>query len=255
MRLRPALVAALLVATLSHCGLEGASDTSGVPGLVSLAFRPILPAGFQLFTGSLTIAQVRLALVREPTDTIARSIRQLPDDSTSVRFALPVALTSQAESLLAVIEYQTSQGTTLFTGQVRVEARVGTASPVAPAVLLTYTGPGGNIASLNLSPFADTVLAGDSVSYQVTAIDSSQQPVSSFYVSWSTSDSRVPINALGLVRAPDITKVVDIAARTPNGTIAQVSLTILGTAVLGLAPDSVEKLPSGQQQFTVAIGG
>jgi hypothetical protein len=280
---------------------------------------------------------------------LATVTRALPLDSASVRFDVGVTLASQAESLLAVLQYQTAQGVTLFSGQVVIEASVNQATPntpsvplsytgpganiaalslspldsilsagdsleflasaidsnqqpvpsfyaswstsdsrvtinalglvrapditkvvdvtavtpngtfaqttpSTPSVLLSYTGPGGNIAALSLSPLDSILTAGDSLEFLASAIDSNQQPVPSFYASWSTSDSRVTINALGLVRAPDITKIVDVTAVTPNGTFAQTTLTILGSFALGISPDSVEKLPGGQQQFVVAVG-
>ncbi len=254
MRIRHILLGVAVVALFSRCSLDRASDATGVPGIVSFSLRGDIPPQYQLFASNLAIEQVRLALVRPPGDTIGTLTRTLPLDSSSVRFSLAVALTSQAESLLAVLEYRTTQGVVLFRGQVRVEARVGAPAATAPSVPLLYIGPGGNIAGLNLSPVDDTLNAGDSLEYLVTAIDSSQQPVANFYVSWSTSDPRVAINALGLVRAPDITKKIDVTALTPNGTIAQTTLTILGSAALGITPDSVEKLPGGQQQFTVTVG-
>jgi hypothetical protein len=254
MRIRHLLLGATTVALFARCGLDRASDSSGVPGILSVSLRGDLPPYYQLFATNLTIEQVRLALVRRPSDTLVAVTRPLPLDSASVRFDVGVTLLSQAESLLAVLEYQTSQGVTLFSGQVLIEANINQPNPNTPAVPLSYTGPGGNIVFLNLSPLDTTLSAGDSLEYLITAQDGSQQPVPSFYVSWSTSDPRVTINALGVVRAPDITKLVSVTATTPNGTFSQTSLTIQGSFVLGLTPDSVEKLPGGQQQFSVTVG-
>jgi hypothetical protein len=254
MRIRHILVGAATVALFARCGLERASDASGVPGVLSLSLRGDVPPDYYLFATNLTIERVRLALVRLPADTIARATRQLPLDSASVRFDMGVTLAGQAESLLAVLQYQTSQGVTLFSGQVLIEATVGQPNTNTPAVPLTYSGPGSNVAFLNLSPLDTTLSAGDSLEYQITAQDGSQQPVPSFYVSWFTSDPRVTINALGLVRAPNITKQIDVTAVTPNGAQTQTTLTILGSFALGLSPDSVEKLPNGQQQFNVTVG-
>jgi hypothetical protein len=254
MRFRHLLLGAATVALFSRCGLDRASDASGVPGILRLSLRGDLPPQYHLFASNLTIERVRLDLVRRPSDTLATVTRALPLDSSSVRFDVGVTLASQAESLLAVLQYQTAQGVTLFSGQVVIEASVNQATPHTPAVPLTYTGPGGNIAAIILSPLDSSLSAGDSLEILATAIDSNQQLVPNFYASWSTSDSRVTINALGLVRAPDITKIVDVTAVTPNGTFAQTTLTILGTFALGISPDSVEKLPGGQQQFSVTVG-
>jgi hypothetical protein len=253
-RSRPVLLGAALLAIFARCGFDRASDSSGVPSLVNLSLRAEVSPEYSLFASNLTIASVRLALVRPPSDTIVAATRPLPDDSSQVQFNLAVNLASQAESLIAVLEYKTATGTTLFRGQVTIEVQAGQGSPTVPTISLTYSGPGLNIASLNLTPFDSTLSAGDSLEYQITAIDSSQQPVPSFYVAWSTSDPRVSINSFGLVRAPDITKVINVTAATPNGTFAQTTLTILGTSALGISPDSVEKLPGGQQQFSVTVG-
>jgi hypothetical protein len=254
MRVRQFLLGAAIVALFARCGLDRASDVSGTPAVLRLALRGELPLHYQAFATNLVIEQVRLALVRRPSDTLATVTRPLPLDSASVRFNVAVALTSQAESLLAVLQYQTAQGVTLFSGQVVIEASVNPPVANTPSVPLTYTGPGGNIAFINLSPLDSVLSAGDSLEFLASAIDSNQQPVPNFYASWSTSDSRVTINALGLVRAPDLTKKVDVTAVTPNGSFAQTTLTIQGTFALGISPDSVEKLPGGQQQFSVSVG-
>ena len=254
MRVRHLLLGVAMVTLFSRCGLDRASDASGVPAVLRLNLRGDLPPRYHLFASNLAIEQVRLALVRRPSDTLTTVTRSLPLDSSSVRFNVVVTLASQAESLLAVLQYQTAQGVTLFSGQVVIEASVNQSAANTPAVPLIYTGPGGNVASLNLSPLDSVLSAGDSLEFLASAIDSNQQPVATFYASWSTSDSRVTINALGLVRAPDITKQVDITAVTPNGAFAQTTLTILGSFALGISPDSVEKLPAGQQQFSVSVG-
>lgn len=254
MRIRHILLGAAIVLVFARCGLERASDASGVPAILSLSLRGDVPPDYYLFATNLTIDRVRLALVRRPADTIATATRQLPLDSASVRFNVGVTLASQAESLLAVLQYQTAQGVTLFSGQVLIEAQVGQPNTNTPAVALSYIGPGSNVAFLSLSPLDTTLSAGDSLEYQVTAQDGNQQPVPSFYVSWFTSDPKVTINALGLVRAPNITKLIDVTAVTPNGAQTQTTLTILGSFALGISPDSVEKLPSGQQQFNVTVG-
>ncbi|MEP7325338.1 MAG: hypothetical protein ABI836_05250 [Gemmatimonadota bacterium] len=221
--------------------------------LLNLSLRPVLPPDYSFFASNLTIARIRLTLIRPPADTVAVVTQALSPDSSAVKFVITAALRASSESLLAVVDYQTSQGVTLFSGQVDIVATTGTPSSSTPSVPLTYSGPGLNIASISIAPLNDTLNAGDSTLYQIAAIDSSQQPVTSFYVSWSTTDTRVPINAVGLVRAPNITKNITITALTPNGTFAQTNLTILGSG-LGILPDSVEMLPGGRQAFSVDIG-
>jgi hypothetical protein len=204
----------------------------------------------------LVVEEVQASLTRivnDLPDTVAsRTVPFGIDQNTlSLNFSLFVAA---VETLTAELDYRTATGQTLFyaTQQVVLQPGGGSTPPVLQPF---YTGPGSNLALLNLTPLDTVITAGDSLPYDVTAIDSSQAPVPTFYVSWSTSDPRVSINALGLLRSPDLTKVVNVTAQTPNGTFATTTLTLLGSAGLGLAPDSVEKLPGGTQQFTVVLGG
>ena len=172
MRFRHFLLGAATVALFTRCGLDRASDASGVPGVLRLSLRGDLPSRYHLFASNLTIERVRLALVRRPADTLATVTRALPLDSSSVRFDVGVSLASQAESLLAVLQYQTAQGVTLFSGQVVIEVSVNQATPNTPSVPLSYTGPGGNIAALSLSPLDSSLSAGDSLEFLATANES-----------------------------------------------------------------------------------
>ncbi len=246
------IILASLALVLTRCAVDQATN-AGAPALINLALRPVLPPNFSFFAANLTVDQVQLTLIRPPSEVLARVTKAMPADSGSVRFAITATLAAASESLLAVLDYQTAQGVTLFTGQVSVLATTGTPTPTAPSVPLVYSGPGLNIAALTLTPLDDTLQAGDTVVYGITAIDSAQQPVSSFYVSWLVSDPNFTINAVGQLIAPDLSRRFDVIALTPNGTSAQTTLTVLGSK-LGVLPDSVEKLPSGQQQFIVQVG-
>ena len=81
-------------AVFSRCSLEGSSDTSGVPDLVALTVRGEIPPEYSLFATNLTVEQIRLSLVRRPSDTLVTATRALGADSNQVSFSLPVTLNS-----------------------------------------------------------------------------------------------------------------------------------------------------------------
>jgi len=244
------MIALALPALLATC-TEGPGEPGG-PGIATLALRVEPPPSLALFAPSLVVEQVRASLLRPSTrifDTVATRTIPFGVDQNSLNISFSLVVTS-AETLTVALDYQTALGQTLFSAQQQVLVTPG-ASSAPPTLQPAYVGPGGNVAALLLTPLDTTISAGDTLAYGVTAIDSAQQPVASFYLSWSSSDSRVPVNAAGVVRAPDLGTVLTVSAQTPNGTTASTSLTILGAAGLTIVPDSVEKLPGGTEQFRV----
>jgi hypothetical protein len=256
MTYRRGLVALALPVLLVTCSGDLPSGAGG-PGFAKIALRAEAPPSLELFAPSLVVEQVRAVLLRlsqRTGDTIATRTVPFDVNQNSLNVAFNVVLSS-AETLTVVLEYQTLLGQTLFSAQQQVVAAPGlTSSP--PALQPSYVGPGGNVVFLALTPLDTTITAGDSVAYGVTALDGAQQPVPDFYLSWTSSDTRVPVNAAGVVRAPNLTAVVTVSAQTPNGTTASTSLTILNPTGLSILPDSVEKLPGGTEQFrVVAVTG
>jgi hypothetical protein len=251
MTYRRGLVALALPVLLVTCSGDLPSGAGG-PGFATIALRAEAPPSLAMFAPSLVVEQVRAVLLRlsqRVGDTVATRTVPFDVDQNSLNVAFNVVLSS-AETLTVVLEYQTLLGQTLFSAQQQVVAAPGlTSSP--PAFQPSYVGPGGNVVFLALTPLDTTITAGDLVAYDVTAFDGSQQPVPDFYLSWTSSDTRVPVNAAGEVRAPNLTAVVTVTAQTPNGTTASTSLTILAPTGLSILPDSVEKLPGGTEQFRV----
>ncbi|MEP6572734.1 MAG: hypothetical protein ABJD11_08560 [Gemmatimonadota bacterium] len=250
-------LAALLA--VGSCSLDESAAGPGGPGAAGIKFTAPLPR-FSRVGPTLAIEQLRVTITRPstvidapPTDTLAARTFPFDVNAVALNASLPVLLINQAEQLDISLSYETAQSIPLFFTQQRVLVHTGAPAPAAlpPPV---YIGPGFNIAALNLTPLDTTVTGGDSLLYQVSAIDANQQPVTSFYINWSTSDPRVTINALGLLRTPSISKVIDISATTPNSVVATTTVTVLNGG-LGLLPDSVEKLPGGTQQFAVVLGG
>ncbi|HXI22203.1 MAG TPA: hypothetical protein VNH46_14005 [Gemmatimonadales bacterium] len=243
------------------CGLATCAEPTpsgpGGPGFASLALRIAPPPALSRVGPALVVAKVNAAVVRfvnDLPDTLADQSALFDVNAQSVSLQFRVLIPGP-EDVEVEVEYLTDQDQVLFLTQQFLTLSPGElARPALDPPY--YIGPGSNIASLSLTPLDTTMNAGDALTFQVAAIDSTQQPVPSFYVSWSSSDPRVPINALGEVRPPDITKIITISAATPapNSTVARTTLTILGSAALGITPDSVEKLPGGTEQFTVTVG-
>ena len=249
-------MAMLLALALAACD-GGWPAGGGAPGLAEVAVRVAAPPAYASAPG-LAVERLRLSLLRinqliDAYDTVASRTASFGPDRDAISLSLSVFL-SQPETLIVDLQYQTAAGLPLFVASGSVVAVPG--SPTSsPIVQPFYIGPGSNVAVLNLSPLDTTITSGDTLAYDVTALDANQASVPQFYVHWQTDDARVSINALGVVRAPDITRQVTVVATTPNGTQASTSLVIQGSAGLGLSPDSVEVSIFSGVSFGVAIGG
>ncbi|MGE0352943.1 MAG: hypothetical protein AB7Q69_06845 [Gemmatimonadales bacterium] len=252
LRRAPRALALGSVLALSMCTV---ADRSGPDTGPAMGLRPVFPPQFSLFASTLAVEQVRIQIARHPGgDILATRTVPFSPDSTELTVPLSIPLTSSQDSLRATLQYMTGTGAVLFTGSVLLEIVAGAPATPLSDVSVTYSGPGSNVASMFITPADSSVVSGDSIAFTVTAIDSSQQPVPSLYVSWGTSDPTVSINAFGLLRAPNLSKSINVFAFTPNGVTASTPLLLIGSG-LGILPDSVEKLPNGRQQFSVAAGG
>jgi hypothetical protein len=250
---RSAWVLGLALATVT-CSDPGPLGTA--PGIGTLRVRVVPPPSLVRFAPGLVVEQVKASLVRfvnDIPDTVDTQTVPFDVNTNTLNLSFSLVLASPT-TLNLELEYQTLSGQALFVASQQVTIEPGVPSTAPPVLQPSYIGPGSNLAFLSLTPLDSVMTAGDSVIFDATAIDANQTPVTSFYVSWTSSDPRVPINALGQLKAPDLTKLVTITALTPNGTFATTTLTIQGSAGLGLNPDSVEKLPGGTQQFSVVIG-
>lgn len=246
---RLALVA--LPALVLACGEAGPAGPGG-PGLGSLAIHAVAPPSLVRFGPNLAVEQVRVRLYRVVGD-ISRDIiqRVVPFNvnSQTLNVSLSFVTAQAAETLSVQLDYETLTGTVLFSAFQSVEVRAGVPASTPP-LQPGYVGPGGNVAFLSLSPLDSTLTAGDSLAFAVTALDGQQAPVTSFYLSWSTDDPQIPVNANGVLRTTAGTaRVLTVTAQTPNGVNTSTTVTILGPQALVITPDSVERLPGGTQQF------
>ncbi len=255
MTVRRVLLPLGLIGLLSTCSEP--TSSGALMGFGRVAVRAVAPPSLSRFAPSLVLEQVKAVVGRnnsqaETFTVLDSTIVPFNDNQNSVATNLRLFL-QDAETLEVRLDYQTSDGTLLFVASQQVIVRPG-ATVSTPALQPFYVGPGFNIAFMSLSPFDSVLSAGDALTFDPTPTDANQQPVAQFYVSWATDDPRIPIDARGRIVAPNVTKLLNITASTPNGTVATTTVGILGSAALGITPDSVEKLPNGTQLFQVTVG-
>ena len=233
---------ALALVLLSACG-----DPAGTGGTAMLILRPSFAPGTSLAALSLVIDNVHVVVIRPATEALlADRTAPFSVEAQEVRLSVPVALTQPSETLSVVLELRAGTQV-LFSGQQDVAVQAGSAGGSAPAnIPLGYSGPGANIAALIISPRDTSVTSGDSLAFAVSAIDSNQAPVASFYVGWSTSDTTLArINAAGLLRTPATAPVrtgVSVRALTPTGIADSVFVTFqapLPAQISGIVRDAL----------------
>lgn len=250
------LLALSLIGLVSTCAQPLENDR-GV-GFGGLALRVAAPPALAALAPALILDRVKIVVGKSfPQQEIfvrldSATVTFREDRNTAqaeLRF-----LVEEVDTLSVQLEYFASDGTTLFVAGGTVILRPGVVA-TPPPFQPFYVGPGFNIANLALVPFDSLLSAGDSLTFDPQATDANQQPVTQFYVSWSTDDPRVPISPRGRIVAPaGLTKLVTVTATTPSGITATTTIALLGTSALGLTPDSVEKLVGSTQLFRVTVG-
>lgn len=183
--------------------------------IAQFSLRPVFSVNAQGQFAGLTIDQVRLTAVRPPSETVATRTIPFPADSATVRADLSVQV-SGTETLTVYIDLLAA-GAVVFSGSVQVEARPGDVRTNPTPIPVTYRGPGSNIAVITVSPPDSGAAYGAVVPFRVTARDSQNNAVPSFYVGWSASSTVHSINAAGLFTAGSARAVVWVRAHTPTG--------------------------------------
>ncbi|HEU4569631.1 MAG TPA: Ig-like domain-containing protein [Gemmatimonadales bacterium] len=200
-------------------GLVAATCTdqpSTAPGGGFAARVQVAPTfGAGAFLAGLPLDQVQVTVVRPAAETLLVRTAPFPADSAALALELPVELLAPSESLDVTVDLL-SGATALFHGTRRVEVQSGAAG-TAPAIPMTFVGPGSQIGSLVVAP-RDSVLGyGDTLTFAVAAYDSGAAAVGTFYVRWSSSLAAAPIRADGRLIAPAGRGVTWVAAATPTG--------------------------------------
>jgi len=230
-----------LLLVLAACHDDPAGPRRGGPAY--LAVQPVFGSAVELASFGLIADTVRLDVVRPPADTLRTLTVFFDPDSSQIRLGANVPLRVPVETLAVHLELR-GGGFALFSGTAPVEVRAG--QPGTPhEILLAYTGPGSNVASVTIAP-RDTVLTfGDSLRFHVTARDLAGAPVSLFYVLWGASDSTaLRMTPTGLARAPGARATLWVRARTPTGVgdstpVTVVPVPTLLSLVSGLAQSAI----------------
>src|SRR3989442_241176 len=230
-----------LLLVLAACHDDPAGPRRGGPAY--LAVQPVFGSAVELASFGLIADTVRLDVVRPPADTLRTLTVFFDPDSSQIRLGANVPLRVPVETLAVHLELR-GGGFALFSGTAPVEVRAG--QPGTPhEILLAYTGPGSNVASVTIAP-RDTVLTfGDSLRFHVTARDLAGAPVSLFYVLWGASDSTaLRMTPTGLARAPGARATLWVRARTPTGVGDSTPVTVVPVPTL-------LSLVSGQVQSAI----
>ena len=218
-------ILAVALPLLAACAESPTDEVS--PGLAAIAVRAVAPPALSQFGSSLAIEQVRVRVYRvvnDVTQDVVNRVVPWNPNNASINLSLNIVTQASSEQLFVDLSYETATGQVLFVAGQVVTVQAGQAvSP--PPLQPFYTGPGNNVAILSITPANPTLAAGDTLTFGVTALDSSQAPVAGVYVSWSASAGS--ISALGRLRAPNAAGSVQVVARTPNGTADTTTVTVI----------------------------
>lgn len=204
----------LAAATVVTCG----DSPTGQPRLGHVALQPVFSSIVlsNQFSG-LVVDEARITVVRPPNDTVARRTFPFSPDSAEIDAQVDVTVNGASETFDATIELLAG-GQVVFTGTQPVTVVAGAGASHTPAEIpMAFVGPGSSIAALAITPASGGLTFGDSLQFLVAATDSQAQPVTSFYVSWSSRAAAHAINAQGLLRAGAARGAFYVVARTPTG--------------------------------------
>jgi hypothetical protein len=216
---RSAFAALLILATATCTG-----DPTGPGRSAQVRFTPVLSTGAAGF--GLPLDNVTVTVVRPPAETLTVVNSPFDAGDSTLQLDIPVELLAESEDLEVTLEL--FSGTTLlFTGTETIQVTTAPGGTTPPAIPLDFVGPGATIAFLNVIP-NDTVLTfGDSLIFGANASNALEQPVTQFYLRWSTTSATVPIRSDGLIVAPAVRQTIRVAAWTPSGEVDTTDLTFV----------------------------
>jgi adhesin/invasin len=211
-------------------------------GTISVA--PLISVSQLTGFAGLTVDSVRVTVTRPPNQVLIVKTFPFSPDSAQIQAALTVTISGGHEQLDVLVEFL-SNSQVVFTGTQTVDVVAGAPPATPPPLPVTYVGPGSSIKSIHITPRDSNAVLAASVPFTVTAVDSANQPVSSFYVSWSTSATSNTINGAGLFTAGNTPGLAWVHARTPAGIKDSTTVT-----VLALPPASVTIAAGSGQSAT-----
>ncbi len=221
-RFRAALASLVFAFALTTCDQPAA----GPGGRAALAVQVVMPTSPDLALFNLTIDNVRLIVVRPPSDTVFNQVFFFPPDQTDLPLEADIPMQTSPETFRVTIELL-SGTQVLFSGTQDVSLDEGTTNP--PAQLpVTYSGPGQNVATLSIGPVDSVLTQGGTLQFRLTAQDGQGAPVPTFYASWTTSDTVIAkVDASGLLTAPFSRSTISVQARTPSNVSVSTPITFV----------------------------
>jgi len=214
-RARPPLLAAFLLGSgLAACG-DPSPSSEGGELTASFAVAPVLAPGS--LSGVVTIDNVRLRVIRPPTEPVIDSVVVFPADSSRITVRIKVPLKARSEKLLLLVDLRVGTQS-LFSASELVEVFAEAQGPTpTPHPILIYVGPGSATRTLRIIP-RDTILSfGDSFTFRVIALDATGGNVNDLLLIWSIGGGALPISDLGTVVAPPLRATAKVRVFTPAG--------------------------------------
>jgi alpha-tubulin suppressor-like RCC1 family protein len=179
--------------------------------------------------------QVRVVIVRPPSDTVKDTVIAFTPGQADATLDLTVDVHSNDEIFNAAVDY-TDHGAVVFHGVGTVQAHAADQSAPPQQIVLNYTGPGANVARITVIPKTTTVVSPNPTPFSVAAFDSGGTPVPQVPLNWSTSDvSLATISSAGVLTPTGKRGAVTVTAATPNSVRDSASATItLPATAIGL---------------------
>ncbi len=211
----------------------------GRPGTVALA-PSFAPSVSQVQFAGLVVDQARVTIVRPPSDTLARRSFSFAPGDTALAARIEVSVQGSGETFDAWIELLAG-GAVVFSGTQPVYVVPGPPVSGTPPVEIpvSYVGPGTQIAALAIDPPTAALLFGGQQQFTVTATDSQQQAVASFYAGWRSSDPAHVVDAQGRLTAGNVRGAFWVFAQTPTGVrdSARVMVSPVANAIAAFSGD------------------
>lgn len=204
-----------LLTLLAGCG-DAATDGSG-RGLASLAVAPEYPAGYVAGSLNLVVDQIKVRVVRPPSEWVMDTTATFPADAQSVSLRVQVPLKARMESLDVVLELWAGP-LLVFAGSRSVDVAEGGRASQPTAIPMTYRGPGAEARKIQITP-RDTVLRpGEVFGFGILADNGSGVPVGDVYVNWFlTGSSGASVQPTGVLTAAAARGSVMLHARAATG--------------------------------------
>jgi hypothetical protein len=227
----PALASATLL--LTTCAEEPMAPAR--PGLGGIAVQAELEGS--LLAG-LAIDNIHLVVTRISGQRVLDKTYPFAPSQSRLTISEPILLNERTEDFDVLLEYR-AQTLVLFSGTQRLTVQQGPPPSTPAAIPVTYALP--DAASIMIAPRDSVLTFGDALTFRVTAFDAQQQPMTQFYVSWSTTAPQLaqPIDATGRLVAVNQRQVVQVKAVTPTGVADSTTLTLVPrpTQLLKVAGD------------------